>query len=140
MNDRYPRVAAALAKLKRSAVLDGELAAFDPHGVSRFQLLQNALKSEARLVYCLFDLMFLDRADLRPLPLVERKDKLKRLLPEDPLFAFSEHRPEHGTLFFAEAEREGLEGLIAKRAMSPYRSAREAPTDSRSRRRAGRRS
>ena len=60
VSDRYPPVAAALGKLKRDAVLDGELAALDPQGVSRFQLLQNAMRSEARLMCCLFDLMFLD--------------------------------------------------------------------------------
>ena len=124
MNDRYPPVAGALAKLKRDAVLDGELAAFDPHGVSRFQLLQNALRSEARLQYCLFDMMFLDGEDLRQAPLLERKERLQRLLPDDPdpLLAFSEHRAEHGIAFFGEAERKGLEGIMAKRAMSPYRS------------------
>ena len=124
MNDRYPPVAGALAKLKRDAVLDGELAAFDPHGVSRFQLLQNALRSEARLQYCLFDMMFLDGEDLRQAPLLERKERLQRLLPDDrdPLLAFSEHRPENGIAFFGEAERKGLEGIVAKRAMSPYRS------------------
>ena len=124
VNDRYPPVVATLAKLNRDAVLDGELAAFDAHGVSRFQLLQNALRSEARLQYCLFDLMFLDGEDLRQAPLIERKDRLKRFLPNDPdpLLAFSEHRPEHGMAFFTEAEKNGLEGIMAKRARSPYRS------------------
>jgi bifunctional non-homologous end joining protein LigD len=125
VNDRYSPVAAALAKLKSNAVLDGELAAFDTHGVSRFQLLQNALRSEARLQYCLFDLMFLDGEDLRHLPLIERKERLKRVLTDgadDPLLAYSDHRPEHGIAFFGEAERKGLEGIMAKRAKSPYRS------------------
>lgn len=125
VNDRYPPVAAALAKIKRDAVLDGELAAFDPHGVSRFQLLQNALRSEARLQYCLFDVMFVGGEDLRRAPLIERKERLRRVLADgskDPLLAFSEHRPEHGIAFFSEAERKGLEGIMAKRAMSPYRS------------------
>ena len=122
VSDRYPPVAAALAKLKRDAVLDGELVAVDPQGVSRFQLLQNALRSKARLMCCVFDLMFLDGEDLRRLPLVERKDRLRHLLPNDPLLVFSEHWPEHGIRLFKEAERRGLEGVLAKRANSPYRS------------------
>ena len=122
VSDRYAPVAAALGKLKRDAVLDGELAALDRQGVSRFQLLQNALRSEARLLYCFFDLMFLDGEDLRRLPLVERKEQLRGLLPDDPLLAFSEHWPEHGIRLFKEAERRGLEGVMAKRAKSPYRS------------------
>jgi bifunctional non-homologous end joining protein LigD len=122
VNERYPAAAAALAKLKRDAVLDGELAAFDARGVSRFQLLQNAMRGEARLVYCLFDVMALDGEDLRSLPLIERKERLERLLPDDPLLKLSEHRPEHGVAFFKEAEKQGLEGIMAKRAASPYRS------------------
>ena len=73
------------------------------HGVSRFQLLQNALRAEATLRYCIFDLMFLDGEDLRDLPLLERKERLRRILPKDPLLAFSEHRKQHGTKFFKEA-------------------------------------
>jgi bifunctional non-homologous end joining protein LigD len=66
--------------------------------------------------------MFLDGEDLRRLPLVERKEQLRGLLPDDPLLAFSEHRPERGIRLFKEAERRGLEGVMAKRAKSPYRS------------------
>jgi len=122
VGDRYRLVAKALEKVKRDAVLDGELVALDPHGISRFQLLQNALRSDVRMHYCLFDLMFLDGADLRALPLVERKERLRRLVPDDRLLMFSEHRPEHGIKFFKEAENQGLEGVMGKRAISPYRS------------------
>jgi bifunctional non-homologous end joining protein LigD len=118
----YLPVAKALEKVPRDAVIDGELVALDAQGVSRFQLLQNALRSEVRLLYCIFDMMFLDREDLRGLPLLQRKDRLRRLLPEDPLLAFSEHRPEHGIRFFKEAQEEGLEGIMAKRANSLYLS------------------
>jgi bifunctional non-homologous end joining protein LigD len=128
VSDRYLPVARAVEKLKHDAVLDGELAALDAKGISRFQLLQNALRSEAKLLYCLFDLMFLDGKDLRGLSLLERKEHLRAVLPQDPLLAFSEHRPEHGTKFFKEAEKEGLEGIMAKRANSPYRSG-ERSTD-----------
>ena len=58
--------------------------ALDPHGISRFQLLQNASRSDVTLLYCLFDLMVLDGAGLRALPLVERKERLRRLVPCSP--------------------------------------------------------
>jgi hypothetical protein len=77
-------------------VIDGELVALDAQGISRFQLLQNALRAEAKLFYCIFDIMFCDGEDLRGLPLLERKDRLRRILPKHPLLALSEHRPEHG--------------------------------------------
>jgi bifunctional non-homologous end joining protein LigD len=122
ISDSYRRVAQALEKVKADAVLDGELVALDAHGISRFQLLQNALRAEATLRYYVFDLMFLDGQDLRGLPLLQRKDRLRRLLPAHPLLAFSEHRMEHGTRYFKEAQRRGLEGIMAKRATSPYLS------------------
>ena len=118
----YMGVAKALEKIKHDAVLDGELVALDAHGISRFQLLQNALRAEATLRYCIFDLMFLDGEDLRGRPLIERKDRLRRILPKDPLLAFSAHRKHTGTKFFKEAEKEGLEGVMAKRASSLYLS------------------
>ena len=60
--------------MKGDAVIDGELVALDAHGISRFQLLQNALWAEAKLLYCTFDIMFRDGEDLRGLPLLERKE------------------------------------------------------------------
>ena len=122
ISDSYRDVARALERIKHDAVLDGELVALDAQGISRFQLLQNALRSQASLRYYLFDLMFLDGEDVRGLPLLERKQRLRRLLPKHPLLAFSEHRAEHGTKYFKEAQKQGLEGIMAKRAASPYRS------------------
>jgi len=57
---KYPSISAALAKIKHEAVLDGELVALDEHGRSRFQLLPNAEREPARLLYCVFDLLYLD--------------------------------------------------------------------------------
>jgi len=122
VSESYRTVATALEKVKHDAVLDGELVALDSHGRTRFQLLQNALRSEANLRYYLFDLMFLDGADVRGLSLLERKEKLHRLIPKHPLLAFSAHRAEHGTRYFKEAQKQGLEGIMAKRAASPYLS------------------
>jgi bifunctional non-homologous end joining protein LigD len=122
LTQAYAPVARALASLRSGTVLDGELVALDARGISRFQLLQNALRAEAKLSYRVFDLMFLDGVDLRRLPLLERKERLERVLPRDPLLAFSQHRLEHGNAFFKEAEERGLEGIIAKRALSFYRS------------------
>jgi bifunctional non-homologous end joining protein LigD len=124
----YAEVTRALERFKVDAVLDGELVALNPHGVSRFQLLQNALRNEAKLLYCVFDMMFCDGEDLRGLGLLERKKRLRSVLPRHPLLSFSRHRKEFGSSFFAEAEKQGLEGIMAKRADSPYRSG-ERTTD-----------
>jgi bifunctional non-homologous end joining protein LigD len=118
----YIEVAKALEGVKVDAVIDGELVALDTDGVSHFQLLQNALRHEAKLLYCAFDLMFHDGEDLRGLTLLERKKRLKGLLPRHKLIGFSRHRKTFGTKFFEEAERQGLEGIMAKRAESTYMS------------------
>jgi len=122
VSDNYMPIAKALEKVKQDAVIDCELVALDAHGVSRFQLLQNALRAKANLRYCVFDIMFLDGEDLRGLPLVERKKQLRRLLPKNPLLTYSEHWPEHGKRLFKEAQKLDLEGITAKRAASRYLS------------------
>src|ERR1700712_3608931 len=116
----YIEVARALEGVKGDAVIDGELVALDKDGVSHFQLLQNALRNEAKLQYCAFDLMFHDGEDLRSQPLLERKKRLRALLPRHKVIAFSRHRSTFGIRFFEQAERQGLEGLMAKRADSAY--------------------
>lgn len=118
----YIEVAKALEGVDADAVIDGELVAIGKDGVSHFQLLQNALRHEAKLLYCAFDLTFENGEDLRKRPLLERKKRLKAILPRDKLIAFSRHREASGTKFFAEAERKGLEGIMAKRADSHYAS------------------
>ena len=118
----YIEVAGALEGVKGDAVIDGELVALDENGVSHFQLMQNALRHEAKLQYCAFDLMFHDGEDLRSLSLLERKKRLKEILPRNKLVAFSRHRKTEGKKFFEEAGRKGLEGIMAKRADSEYLS------------------
>jgi len=122
ISDPYRGVAQALERLKADAVLDGELVALDRRGISHFQLLQNALRAEATLRYCIFDLMFLEGEDLRDLTLVQRKERLRRLLPKHPLLSFSAHRSQHGLKFFKQALEQGLEGIMAKRKSSKYHS------------------
>jgi bifunctional non-homologous end joining protein LigD len=122
ISHNYIEVARALEAIKHDAVIDGELVAVGSDGLSHFQLLQNARRHEAKLQYCVFDLMFQDGDDLRRLPLLERKRRLKAMLPKHKLIAFSNHRATFGTKFFHEADRNGLEGIMAKRADSQYLS------------------
>jgi bifunctional non-homologous end joining protein LigD len=127
ISQSYIEVAKALEGVKGDAVIDGELVALGKDGVSHFQLLQNALRHEAKLLYCAFDLMFENGDDLRKLPLLERKERLKAILPRDKLIAFSHHRKATGKRFFAEAQQKGLEGMMAKRADSAYASGSRTP-------------
>lgn len=121
---KYAVLLPALKKIKHSCVIDGELVALDKSGRSRFELLQNALNKKARLQYCVFDLLFLDGKDMRKKPLLERKEKLKALLPRDALLLYSAHVPCSGKKAFAKAKRAHEEGVIAKRAAGLYYSGR----------------
>jgi len=119
---KYPSICAALAKIKHEAVLDGELVALDEHGRSRFQLLQNAEREFARLLYCVFDLLYLDDKDLRGKTLLERKGALEKILPESPLLLYSEHVVGEGIEAFNRAKRAHEEGVMAKLSISLYHS------------------
>src|SRR5262245_21895455 len=113
---RYAVLVPALQKIDGSCVMDGELCALDARGRSRFQLLQNALNKKARLLYVVFDALFVGGKDIREKPLLERKKILKALMPRDPLLRYSEDVTECGTREFVKAQRAHEEGVIAKRA------------------------
>jgi bifunctional non-homologous end joining protein LigD len=119
---KYPSICAALAKIKHEAVLDGELVALDEHGRSRFQLLQNAEREPARLLYCVFDLIYLDDKDLRGKPLLERKGALEQILPKSPLLLYSAHVVGEGIEAFNRAKRAHEEGVMAKLSSGLYHS------------------
>ena len=110
VTSRYAVLLPALQKIKGSCVIDGELCALDAHGRSRFQLLQNALNEKAKLLYVVFDALFVGGKDIREKPLLERKKILKALLPPDPLLRYSEHVAEFGKREFAKAQRAHEEG------------------------------
>ena len=122
LNDRYPEIAEALEHqpAPRFAV-DGEVVAFDGARTSFERLARRGRERVAVYLY-VFDLLWLDGRDVRPLPLRERKRLLREALRwRDPV-RFTPHRNHDGEAFFREACRKGWEGLIAKRADSPYAS------------------
>jgi bifunctional non-homologous end joining protein LigD len=122
VTSRYGVLLPAIQKVEGSCVVDGEICALDARGRSRFQLLQNALNKKAKLLYVVFDALFVGGKDIREKPLLERKEILKGLLPRDPLLRFSEHVAEFGKREFAKAQRADEEGVIAKRAAGLYYS------------------
>jgi bifunctional non-homologous end joining protein LigD len=129
----FPEIAMALAAQRHGdLVVDGEIVAFDGTR-TRFGRLQQRL-GVARpapellravpVYFYLFDVLYADGRDTRPLPLTSRKQQLAGALAfRDPL-RFTEHREGDGEAFFAQACRDGWEGLIAKRADAPYQGGR----------------
>jgi len=125
-NDRsatFASVAAAIAKLNdRSILLDGEVVAFDRHGVSRFQLLQ---RGDVANSFAVFDCLYRDGDDLRRRPLTERRRELEAALGKESKELFlSKRLAADGLEAYRIAKRRSLEGLVAKDATSPYEEKR----------------
>jgi bifunctional non-homologous end joining protein LigD len=132
VTSRYPELAAALRALPLERFLiDGEIVALDEAGRPSFQRLQARMgltrpadvqRGQARVPVSgvFFDALALDGRDLRALPLSERKACLALLLPPGGMLSYGEHVPERGEAFFAAACQQRLEGVVAKKADSPY--------------------
>jgi DNA ligase D-like protein (predicted ligase) len=125
----YPEIAAVLAEeAPQDVVVDGEIVAFDGEQTSFSRLQQRlgitdpdkARRSPVAVHYIVFDVLHLDGQDTTALALRDRKALLRDLFTfADPL-RYSDHREGDGEAFFAEACARGWEGIIAKRAASPY--------------------
>jgi bifunctional non-homologous end joining protein LigD len=128
-SQRFPNIAAAVAKLPaRAALIDGEVVVEDDNGISSFSELQAALKAgeRERFIYYVFDLLHLDGRDLTPLPLIERKAQLARLIAkaERGPIKYSEHFEDEGAAVLRHACQLALEGIVSKRIDALYRSGR----------------
>lgn len=119
---KYPEVFESLKNLGNQVVLDGEVVAVDDNGYSRFEWLQNWNRTaEGHLTYYVFDLLWADGHDLRSWPLTQRKQALKHIVPSKSNVRYSDHIVGKGKAFFQAAAKKGLEGIVAKKADSPYR-------------------
>ncbi len=134
----FPEVSRAVAGLPASRfVLDGEVVALDESGRPNFQRLQVRAKLtrgldirraavENPVTFFAFDLLAFEDFDLRPLPLTVRKGLLRKLLPPAGLIRFLDHFEGEGEVLYSQVQKFGLEGIIAKRGDSTYRSGRSA--------------
>ncbi|WP_028081052.1 DNA ligase D [Solimonas soli] len=113
----------------RDCIIDGELVAYDEDGHSRFDLLQkrfaDAGASGETIRAMVFDLLYLDGADLREQTQDARKRALHALLKDAPLpLQRSETMVGEGPKAFAAACKLGLEGIVSKSREAPYREGR----------------
>ena len=134
----FPEIAHAVAALPyEGLILDGELVVADDAGRPSFSRLQNRSKLtrvpevkraavETPATLYAFDLLAFEGYDVRPLPLVKRKALLAKLLPRAGALRFSDHVETKGEALYEHVVQLGLEGIMAKRADSPYRAGRSA--------------
>ncbi|MDO4236552.1 DNA ligase D [Pseudomonas sp.] len=127
--ERLPRQAKALQALKlKDSWLDGEVVSLNDDGLPDFQALQNAfdIGRSLDIVYYLFDAPFLEGRDQREEPLETRRAALESALSasKSKLLRFSEaFAADHRDIFQSACDL-ALEGVIGKRAGSPYVSSR----------------
>jgi bifunctional non-homologous end joining protein LigD len=131
---QYPELASLPQHLNvKQAILDGEIVVLDENGRSEFERMQQRMNvqrpspdllSRYPVTYFLFDLVYCDGYDLREVPLLGRKNFLRRILDPGGEFRFSDHQLEKGKELFELARRQDLEGVVGKRVDSFYASAR----------------
>jgi bifunctional non-homologous end joining protein LigD len=122
------RLASALSDLPvKDAIIDGEVIVEGAGNASDFSALQDDLSAGRtdRMAFYVFDLLYLDGHDLRPVPLIERKAALHTLIEgASAVLRYSEHFEKDGELVLRHACRLSLEGIISKLRNGPYRSGR----------------
>jgi len=132
----FPEIARALAALPYEGfIVDGELVVPDEVGRPSFQRLQNRAKVSRALevrraavetpaVLYVFDLLAFEGYDLRPLPLEKRKALLEQIVPRVGPIKYLSHFEKDGEALYEQIVKMGLEGIVAKKADSPYRAGR----------------
>lgn len=130
IDSSYPEIRKALqGQSPRGCILDGEVVAFADDGTSDFQKLQPRMQADSpeeaklkglKVFYYVFDCLYVDGHDITGCSLRRRKILLRKALNwSDPL-RFTPHRNEDGMEYYRQACEKGWEGLIAKKADSPY--------------------
>jgi len=118
----YPVVVNQLKNIQAEAVFDGEIVVLGENGKPDFQFLQHYSENQNRPIqYCVFDLLQLNGKDTTSLPLIDRKELLKQIIPTDnPVIKYSDHIIENGKYFLQVSKEKDLEGIMAKRMDSKY--------------------
>jgi ATP-dependent DNA ligase len=128
LTDRYPSIVRAALSLRcQSAIIDGEAIVQDGDGASDFDSLNSSMRWRPQsIILYAFDLMHLDGTDLRREPLSLRRSVLKVLIGNhaESRIQFSEEWVGDGAAFFKACADQGLEGMVSKQAIAPYRSGR----------------
>ncbi len=120
-NQKFYPVYDALKSWKINAIVDGEIIVVNDKGIPDFSDLQGwRSEADGHLNYYLFDILWIDGVDVMCLPLTERKEILRFVVPKNSIIKLSENFDATGKEFFELADKMGLEGIMAKRATSLY--------------------
>ena len=130
MLPKVPELSEIHKQVKRRCILDGELAIVVDGKPNFFEIQRRSLMSNLFKInlaskqypasFIAFDMIYLDGKDLTKLPLKERKKLLQNNVKENDRLAISRYIEGQGTAFYSLAEKQGLEGIVAKRKDSIY--------------------
>lgn len=120
-NEKFYPVLQALQEWGVNAVVDGEIIVINEKGMPDFGALQ-AWRSEAdgELIYYVFDILWLEGNDFMKITLSNRRNILQQIVPKEGIIRLSETFEVTGTEFFRQADKIGLEGIVAKKIDSLY--------------------
>lgn len=121
-NTKYKPLVQSFSEFNDDMILDGEIVVEDSKGNSRFQWLQYYQENpnQGKLKIYVFDILYFNGYDLTPLELLQRKRILEAILPQTDDITYSGHTIGNGTEALRKAEKQGREGLIAKKVNSRY--------------------
>jgi bifunctional non-homologous end joining protein LigD len=132
----FPEIARAVKSLPfDDCIIDGEVVCLDAKGIPSFSRLQQRgrLSSPMEIrravvefpaTFYAFDLLAFEDFDVRPVPLVRRKELLKDVVPALGILRYLDHIETEGEAFLAQVTAMGLEGIVAKKSASRYRGGR----------------
>jgi bifunctional non-homologous end joining protein LigD len=134
----FPEIARAVKALPfDDCIIDGEVVCLDASGVPSFSRLQQRGRLSSAMeigsaavklpaTFYAFDLLAFEDFDLRPLPLLRRKELLAQMIPKLGALRYLDHIETEGEAFLRQVTAIGLEGIVAKKSDAPYRKGRSS--------------
>jgi len=128
----YPELQEVKNQIRaKSTIIDGEIVILTKKGLPSFHQLQprfgitnpreaQTLARSTPATFVTFDLLHLNGKDTANLPLLQRKQMLKKIVHEGPYLLYSEHVTSKGKRFYKLAKTKGFEGVVAKHIDSTY--------------------
>ena len=130
LTDIYPELSDICKCVKKKAVLDGELVVLTDGKPDFYALQSRSLMSDGFKIslaakknpvqFVAFDILYYDGKDLTGIKLAERKKILEKAVEEGHNLSISRWIEKEGTAFFLLAEKENLEGIVAKKKDGLY--------------------
>ncbi|HHU56525.1 MAG TPA: DNA ligase [Acholeplasmataceae bacterium] len=130
INNTYPELLQIHKQVKKRCILDGEIVLFhkskpDFFKIQKRSLMENPLKIKLQskrypVTFIAFDIIYYDDKFITDLPLIERKEILKKNIIENKFITISRFVENEGIKLFNEVKKMGLEGVVAKDKLSKY--------------------